>query len=82
MVFCIFLVSLVTKVFFVLLFDNDAATTIDMSLYASFAQQLSDSGEITENLVPAWNYQYQVIYGLFLSPIDSKYLFIASIIEP
>lgn len=73
MVLCIFLVSLVTKVFFVFLFDNDAANTIDMSLYASFAQQLSDSGEITENLVPAWNYQYQVIYGLFLSPIVSLF---------
>lgn len=73
MVLCIFLVSLVTKVFFVFLFDNDAAKHIDMSMYASFAQQISDSGKITENLVPALKYKYEVIYGLFLSPIVSLF---------
>lgn len=73
MMFCVFLVSFVTKVFFVFLFDNDAANTIDMSLYASFSQQLSDNGKITEHLISALNYPYQVIYGLFLSPVVSVF---------
>lgn len=65
----LFFIVLLTKVFFVFLFDNDADKTIDMRLYRSFAAQLANSGQITENTFPALMYKYQVIYGLFLSPV-------------
>lgn len=65
----LFLFVVISKVFFVLLFNNDADKTNDMSLYKSFATQIANRGIITENVVPASMYKYQVIYGLFLSPV-------------
>ena len=76
----LFLVVILTKVFFVFLFNNDADKTVDMHLYKSFATQLANNGIITENIEPALLYKYEVIYGLFLSPVikifgnDSKVL--------
>lgn len=65
----LFLFVVISKVFFVVLFNNDADKTIDMRLYKSFATQIANNGVITENTVSASMYKYQVIYGLFLSPV-------------
>ena len=65
----LFLFVFFSKVFFVFLFNNDADKTIDMRLYKSFATQLANNGVITDNVEPALLYKYQVIYGLFLSPV-------------
>ncbi|MBK6087613.1 glycosyltransferase family 39 protein [Ruminococcus difficilis] len=65
----LFLFVVISKIFFVFLFNNDADKTIDMRLYKSFATQIANNGIITENTVPASMYKYQVIYGLFLSPV-------------
>ncbi|MCR5636628.1 MAG: glycosyltransferase family 39 protein [Clostridiales bacterium] len=76
----IFASVLITKVFFVFLFDNDISRHPDMATYKSFAYQLANRGEITEYVYSAYKWKYEVIYGLFLSPAvklfgdDSKVL--------
>lgn len=65
----LFLVVLVTKVFFVFLFDNDANLHPDMKMYLSFAKQLANDGVISENTFYASRFSYTVIYGLFLAPV-------------
>lgn len=60
-------VSVVTKLFFVFLFDMNTDNHEDMRMYRSFAKQYAENGFITENADYALRYKYTVIYGLFLS---------------
>ena len=62
------LFSVVTKIVFVFLFDNNADLHPDMAMYRSFAQQFAESGKIVENAGYAFEYRYTAMYGLVLSP--------------
>ncbi len=63
------LFSVVTKVFFVFLFNNNADLHPDMEMYRSFAEQYAKDGYIVENNTYATRHSYTAIYGLVLSPI-------------
>lgn len=69
MALILFLVVSITKVFFCFLFDIDANLHPDMKNYLSFATQIANDGTITENVVSALKWPYEVIFGLFLSPV-------------
>ena len=64
----IFLFVLLSKVFFIFLFNPDASKYPDMATYQSFAYQLANDGRITEYVYSAYLWKYEVIYGLLLSP--------------
>lgn len=65
----IFITTALTKIFFVFLLNPDATKHPDMATYQSFAYQLAESGKITESVFSAFMWKYEVIYGLFLSPV-------------
>lgn len=65
----IFMFVAVTKIFLVFLLDPDASKHPDMATYQSFAYQLAGKGKITEYIYSAFMWKYEVIYGLFLSPV-------------
>lgn len=62
------LISAITKLFFVFLFDMNTDMHEDMRMYRSFATQYANSGYITENTDYATWYKYTLMFGLILSP--------------
>lgn len=68
MVLIIGIVTLVTKLFFVLLFQTDANIHPDMQRYLSFANQIANDGKITEYVWYAYRHKRTAIFGLLLSP--------------
>lgn len=69
MMVIIFLFVAATKIFLILLLNPDATKHPDMATYQSFAFQLADNDVITEYVYSAFMWKYEVIYGLFLSPV-------------
>lgn len=65
----LFFTVAMTKVFFVFLFDIDANLHPDMKNYLSFATQIADSNSIISGIGAAYKWPYEVIFGLFLSPV-------------
>lgn len=63
------LFSVITKVAFVFLFNNNADLHPDMAMYRSFAEQYAKAGTISEHGGYALKFRYTAIYGLVLSPI-------------
>ncbi len=60
--------ALITKLFFVLLLQNDANLHPDMQRYLSFANQIARDGEITEYAWYAYRHKRTAVFGLILSP--------------
>lgn len=62
------LVTLVTKLIFVLLLDNDANLHPDMQRYLAFANNIANDGKITDYVWYAYRHKRTAIYGMILAP--------------
>lgn len=70
MIFCILILSLITKISLLFILGIDSSLHPDCKMYWSFIQQLTNKGIIVENADYASRYAYTVMFSTFFLPFS------------